>query len=90
MNWRTAPLNSARALTREGPSTRPSRTDHPRRPGGKEAVKTDRDDLKVKATWQAAISRPGRGGCRAYGFAGVITKPYDLQTLSRTLRTVLS
>jgi PAS domain S-box-containing protein len=60
--------------------------------GGKEAMqKLIKLDPKVKAIVASGYSSdPVMADCRAYGFSGVITKPYDLQTLSRTLRTVLS
>lgn len=60
--------------------------------GGKEAVKKLIEiDPKVKAIVASGyFSDPVMADCGAYGFAGVITKPYDLQTLSRTLRTLLS
>jgi PAS domain S-box-containing protein len=60
--------------------------------GGKEAMqKLIKLDPKVKAIVASGYSSdPVMADCRAYGFTGVITKPYDLQTLSRTLRTVLS
>ncbi len=60
--------------------------------GGKEAVKKLIEiDPKVKAIVASGyFSDPVMADCRAYGFSGVISKPYDLQTLSRTLRTLLS
>ena len=60
--------------------------------GGKEAVKKLIEiDPKVKAIVASGyFSDPVMADFKAYGFTGVITKPYDLQTLSRTLRTVLS
>lgn len=60
--------------------------------GGKETVKKlIAIDPKVKAIVASGyFSDPVMADFKAYGFAGVITKPYDLQTLSRTLRTVLS
>ena len=60
--------------------------------GGKEAMqKLIKLDPKVKAIVASGYSSdPVMADCRAYGFTGVITKPYDLQTLSRTLRAVLS
>jgi PAS domain S-box-containing protein len=60
--------------------------------GGKEAMqKLIKLDPKVKAIVASGYSSdPVMADCRAYGFTGVITKPYDLQTLSRTLRSVLS
>ena len=60
--------------------------------GGREAVKKLIElDPGVKAIVASGYSSdPVMTDCKAYGFTGVITKPYDLQTLSRTLRTVLS
>ena len=60
--------------------------------GGKEAMKKLIEiDPKVKAIVASGyFSDPVMADFKAYGFTGVITKPYDLQTLSRTLRTVLS
>ena len=60
--------------------------------GGKEALKKLIEiDPKVKAIVASGyFSDPVMADFKVYGFAGVITKPYDLQTLSRTLRTVLS
>jgi two-component system cell cycle sensor histidine kinase/response regulator CckA len=60
--------------------------------GGKEAVKKLIEiDPKVKAIVASGyFSDPVMADFKAHGFIGVITKPYDLQTLSRTLRTVLT
>jgi PAS domain S-box-containing protein len=60
--------------------------------GGKEAVKKLIEiDPKVRAIVASGYSGdPVMADCRAYGFSGIITKPYDLQTLSRTLRAILS
>jgi DNA-binding NarL/FixJ family response regulator len=60
--------------------------------GGKEAVKKLIEiDPKVKAIVASGYSGdPVMADFGAHGFSGVITKPFDLQTLSRTLRTVLS
>jgi CheY-like chemotaxis protein len=60
--------------------------------GGKEAVKKLIElDPKVKAIVASGYSSdPVMADFKAYGFTGVITKPYDLQTLSRALRTILS
>lgn len=60
--------------------------------GGKEAMqKLIKLDPKVKAIVASGyFSDPVMADFKAYGFTGVITKPYDLQTLSRTLRAVLS
>ncbi len=60
--------------------------------GGKEAMqRLIKLDSKIKAIVASGYSSdPVMADCRAYGFSGVITKPYDLQTLSRTLRSVLS
>jgi two-component system cell cycle sensor histidine kinase/response regulator CckA len=60
--------------------------------GGKEAVKKLIEiDPKVKAIVASGYSSdPVMADFKAYGFTGFITKPYDLPTLSRTLRAVLS
>ncbi len=59
--------------------------------GGKEAVKKLIEiDPKVRAIVASGYSSdPVMADYQAHGFVGVIAKPYDLQTLSRTLRTVL-
>ena len=60
--------------------------------GGREAVKKLIElDNRVKVIVASGYSNdPVMADFKAYGFSGVITKPYDLATLSRTLRTVLS
>ena len=60
--------------------------------GGKEAVKKLIEiDPEVKAIVASGyFSDPVMADFRAYGFTGVITKPYDLQTLSKTLRAILA
>jgi PAS domain S-box-containing protein len=60
--------------------------------GGKEAVKKLIEiDPKVKAVVASGYSGdPVMGDFKAYGFTGVIAKPYDLQTLSKALRAILS
>jgi two-component system cell cycle sensor histidine kinase/response regulator CckA len=60
--------------------------------GGKEAVKKLIEiDPKVKAIVASGyFGDPVMADFKTHGFIGVITKPYDLQTLSRTLRTVLA
>jgi two-component system cell cycle sensor histidine kinase/response regulator CckA len=48
-------------------------------------------DHRVKVIVASGYSNdPVMADFKAYGFSGVITKPYDLPTLSRTLRTVLA
>jgi two-component system cell cycle sensor histidine kinase/response regulator CckA len=60
--------------------------------GGREAVKKLIElDHRVKVIVASGYSNdPVMADFKAYGFSGVITKPYDIATLSRTLRTVLA
>ena len=59
--------------------------------GGKEAVKRLVEiDPKVKAIVASGYSNdPVMADFKAHGFVGVIEKPFDLRTLSRTLQAVL-
>jgi len=64
----------------------------PGRMGGQETVARLREiDPAVKALVSSGYSTdPALSRYLDYGFAGFITKPYDVQTLGRTLRQLLS
>ncbi|MEW6571468.1 MAG: PAS domain-containing protein [Nitrospirota bacterium] len=59
--------------------------------GGKEAIKKLREiDLEVKAIVSSGYSNdPIMANYREYGFKSVVTKPYTLEVLSKTLSDVL-